>query len=261
GGNGGENDIGKPELAPVNVDKIYDGATLYAKPSIRGFETYAKLGYTYKNLRVSGSQTVVGYSESVIESITIYDPDGNDVTDEFRLVPGKVHVYYYEISMQSAYGNFMYGSADAANSVTITGGRLLGGHSYTVAFESHPVGTHSNTFEVTIKDSRGTDVTAQYKINKDYGTLNIFPNELTVTAASARKTYDGTALTSNNYTVTGKLAEGDKIAVCEVEGTQTNAGRSENAIVKFVIHNSRGEDVTSNYNVTMVPGTLTVTRK
>ena len=102
-----------------------------------------------------------------------------------------------------------------------------------------------------------TDVHHIYNVQKENGELQVKPMPLTVTAGSDSKVYDGTALTKNSYTST-KPAAGDTLASVTVTGNQTNAGSSENIAsgAKLV----RGDrDVTANYAIEYLPGTLTVT--
>ena len=81
---------------------------------------------------------------------------------------------------------------------------------------------------------------------------------ITITADDGNKTYDGTALSVNTWKVTsGSLAEGDTIESVSVEGSQTNAGTSDNVPSAVIIKN--GSDVvTDQYDITYVNGTLTV---
>ncbi len=82
---------------------------------------------------------------------------------------------------------------------------------------------------------------------------------LTITAESAEKAYDGSALTKNSYTAEG-LAEGDKVENITITGSQTVAGSSNNVPSAAKIVNAKGEDVTAAYDITYVNGTLTVTK-
>ena len=102
-----------------------------------------------------------------------------------------------------------------------------------------------------------TDVHHIYNVQKENGELQVKPMPLTVTAGSDSKVYDGTALTKNSYTSTDPAA-GDTLASVTVTGSQTNAGSSDNVAraAKLV----RGDrDVTANYAIEYLPGTLTVT--
>ena len=86
-------------------------------------------------------------------------------------------------------------------------------------------------------------------------TLKITPRPLTITAASDTKVYDGTALTSDAFTVVG-LASTD-VASATTNGSQTCVGESANTITSYQVMNG-SDDVTGNYTVTTVDGLLKV---
>ena len=109
-------------------------------------------------------------------------------------------------------------------------------------------------------------------VTTDTGTLSItpIPTEITITANSESKYYDGTPLTNNGYTYTPAdiLVDGDTL-VAEVVGTITEVGDSLNRIVDFRVFrnenfNRRGiasytKDVTDCYTFTLsVNGILSV---
>ena len=122
------------------------------------------------------------------------------------------------------------------------------------SFASVPtgVGTH------TITPSGGS--ADNYVFDYVEGTLTISKRSLEITAGSGSKTYDGTPLENNGYTVTGgSLVSGDSISSVTVIGSQTNAGSSDNIASDAVIMNGF-DDVTANYNITYVNGTLTVNK-
>ncbi len=102
-----------------------------------------------------------------------------------------------------------------------------------------------------------TDVHHIYNVQRENGELQVTPMPLTITAGSGSKVYDGTALTKDSYTSTDPAA-GDTLASVTVTGSQTDAGSSDNIAsgAKLV----RGDrDVTANYAIEYLPGTLTVT--
>ena len=102
-----------------------------------------------------------------------------------------------------------------------------------------------------------TDVHHIYNVQRENGELQVTPMPLTVTAGSDSKVYDGTALTKNSYTSTDPAA-GDTLASVTVTGSQTNAGSSDNVASGAKL--MRGDrDVTANYAIEYLPGTLTVT--
>ena len=111
----------------------------------------------------------------------------------------------------------------------------------------------------TTKDTSGNYVVT----NTVNGTLTISRKQLTITADSETKVYDGTPLTKNSYTHTD-LFEGDWIESVTVTGSQTNAGTSNNVPSAAVIKNSKNstdDDVTANYDIIYNNGTLEVTKR
>ena len=86
--------------------------------------------------------------------------------------------------------------------------------------------------------------------------------EITIKAADETKNYDGKALTNNEVKVTdGELLAGDKL-VATANGSATNVSDTKegnNPIAEGykIMHGT--EDVTANYAITTVDGTLTIT--
>ena len=150
------------------------------------------------------------------------------------------------------------------------------------------VGSKLNTFEsFRVENEAGRDVTANYTFGEPiYGTLEITARPLTITVADNTVTYDGQhhgkadpAYTVNQAAVdaAGKdngvglvnPAVGDKTQTHTLTGTDiaftaVNAGTYENQLnmvkdnVKIL---SGNQDVTGNYAITILPGTLTISQR
>ncbi len=114
-----------------------------------------------------------------------------------------------------------------------------------------PSATDAGTYYVWYK-ADGSDAAAQCV------TAAIARMPLTITADSAEKAYDGSPLTKDTYTYT-KPAEGDTMQSVTISGSQEHMGSSDNVPSAAVINNTSNEDVTANYDITYVNGTLTVT--
>ena len=108
----------------------------------------------------------------------------------------------------------------------------------------------------TTKDTSGNYVVTS-TVN---GTLTITRKQLTITADSETKVYDGTPLTKNSY-INTELLEGDRIESVTLTGSQTNVGTSDNVPSAAVIKNSANANVTANYDIIYTNGTLEVTKK
>ena len=97
------------------------------------------------------------------------------------------------------------------------------------------------------------------------GKLTINPRPITITADSASKVYDSEALTKNSYTYTQGTASDEEGLVAgqsitaAVTGSQTEIGVSDNVVSSAVIKDNE-TDVTGNYDISYVKGTLEVTK-
>ena len=132
--------------------------------------------------------------------------------------------------------------------ITVNGSRTDAGESFNTVDET--------TLKVTATD--GSDVTRNYILETDCGTLTVTPRGIKVSTGSAVKVYDGKPLTFDKWEITeGSLVEGHYAAVL-VTGSQTEIGESKN-FFEIDIHNENGDSVLKNYLVTKDEGTLKVT--
>ena len=155
------------------------------------------------------------------------------------------------------------GTTHTKNSYRITSGELADGDtigSVIVTGSQKYAGSSDNIpSAVVIKNSSDEDVTSNYNITYTNGTIEVTKKPLTITADSDTKEYDAIPLTKNSYTHT-ELVEGDSIESVTVTGSQTAVGEGANVPSAAVIKNG-DDDVTVNYDITYVNGTLKVTKK
>ncbi|MGI6164285.1 MAG: S-layer homology domain-containing protein, partial [Bacillota bacterium] len=103
---------------------------------------------------------------------------------------------------------------------------------------------------------------SNYNDRTGSGTVEITARPIEITAASDTKTYDGTALSNSDYSLTGgSLPEADRLMSVTVTGSQTAVGSSANVASLAVIMRGGEIDVTGNYDITFIDGTLTVTER
>ena len=129
---------------------------------------------------------------------------------------------------------------------TKTGKELVAGTDYSVTYSSDLV--NAGTVKVTVAGlgNYSGSFTKTYKITK---------RSVTLTSATVSKVYDGSALTNTSITVSGDgFVEGEG-AYYEVTGSQTVVGNSANSFEYKLNENT----LASNYNITKVVGTLTIT--
>ena len=243
-------------------DYLYDGK----EKLVEGYDAVSSNQlYTANDYSFSGSATVKGTNagsygmELVPEDFENTSPNFTNVT--FIIVDGKLNIAQRKVLMTSADGEKVYNGTPLTNStVTVTGDGFAKGEgaTYTVTGSQLDVGHSPNSF--TYELNEGT-LAANYIIETKDGELTIKPilTEITITAASDEKLYDGSELTNSKFTFTpGILIDGD-VLTAVVEGSQLNAGSSANVVKSHVV--MRGEtDVTANYRFAdYVDGKLTVT--
>jgi uncharacterized protein YnzC (UPF0291/DUF896 family) len=156
---------------------------------------------------VNGESSQVGWAKVYIDKVKIYDPDGNDVTSQFKIIRsvGKMQVYLYKITIRSGGATKVYDGTNLTNSnYSIESGALADpSHKIKVKCTGNITDVISvkNKFDVTITDGNGQDITSQYYVYKKYGTLEVVARDLHVTVNDARKKYDGIALESDSYSI------------------------------------------------------------
>ena len=252
-------------ILPNSFGKVYDGTALTASGAMYTFTTGILVNGDELIAEVYGSQLNVGSSANVVVSYKIVNGN-DDVTANYTIqcADGILEVYKRDVTIYAASDSKYYdGTALTNNGFSADGladGDEIAG--VTVVGSQTDVGMSSNiASNAVIKNSSSEDVTANYNIRYENGKLVVMKNEeaITITANSDSKEYDGTPLTNDGYTFTGKLADGDELVIV-VEGSQTFVGTSENKVVSYKV--MRGdEDVTANYTFDIVDGVLEVTRR
>ena len=262
-------------ITAASETKIYDGYEL----SNDGYSADGLAeGDSVKEIVVSGAQTDVNVSDdpdvdttpnNMVRDARIVNSAGEDVTENYTItyLPGTLKVTKKPITITAdnaekaydgtelttdGYTSTGLADGDVFDSVTVTGSQTQVGESSNIPSEARIVRPTESDAVVDVNDN--------YDITYANGTLTVTKSELAITADSAEKVYDGTALTKETYTVEG-LAEGDSIQNVTVTGSQTGAGESANVPTAATVVNSNGVDVSSCYSITYKNGTLEVTKK
>ena len=248
--------------------------TANSKTDVYSGQAVTDSGYTYigkladgdkLEVEVVGSQTDKGSSDNVVKSYKV-TRDGVDVTNNYTFgasQKGTLTVTPRPVTLTSGGGEKEYDGTPLTNStVTVGGSGFVAGEgaTYNVTGSQTDKGSSKNWFTYTLTEGTKAD---NYTITQEYGELVVTKNTsvINITAKSANKPYDGQALTETRYDFTQNvIAKGDELVVT-IEGSQTNAGHSENAIKSYKV--MRGDvDVTDFYTFGEIEnGTLTVTER
>ena len=177
------------------------------------------------------------------------------------VLSGVIDASSRKLVFASASKEAMYsGDALVCEEWTLVDGELKNGHKIKVVFSGAQtaVGQSENTYSVTILDSNGADVSKDYEIERKTGTLAVTPRAISLQSSSDTKEFDGTPLVSDDVTlVEGEYVEGHT-AVCTVTASRTDAGTEDNLFTTKILDEAEN-DVTANYTIESLYGTLTVT--
>ena len=255
------------EIKPADIEMLGDLDTVLTCDRIEGFEYYEAQGYRYE-VEISGEQRGYGKTQTSISDIRIYNAQNEDVTDHFKIKAkeGTLHVYFSELTYYSQGVTATYCGEIIRHKVVIEGeNSYYGDHTVKPSFLTSPkdVGTVANVFVMVITNDQGMEITDHYKINYEYGDIEIVHAEIAIKAQDAEKMYDGEALECPAYEfIVNNLAPEHYIddSLIKIVGSQTERGRSENIIEisSIVIRDWAGRDVTSNYKIKTYTGQLRV---
>ncbi len=252
--------------------------------------------YVYKGdtFAVTFTVTVTGSVTDVVDTVegnnvaalvSIEDADGVDRSGNYEVTieDGSLAITPRELTIVASdnlgnvYSGEPYGSDGYDTKQNLAEGHTV--ESVTLEGEETDAGFHFDAIvasEAKIVDANGENVTANYNIDYVSGDIEIKPYELTVTAASDEKPFDGTPLENDGYTIegmngaTGTTFAGSEIAAT-VEGSQTLVGESANEVTAVSIDGEptqldtlmpdEGKYDFGNFLVTVVDGTLEVTAR
>ena len=156
--------------------------------------------------------------------------------------------------------DFIYdGYAHGSDGWQLAEGKLRKGHTAKVKVtgSQRDVGTGKNAISVVIYDKNGNDITETYNIELREGNINVLPRPIEITTVSDEKIFDGYPLYNRNWDVSnGRVADGQYLDV-SLPAERTEIGVSKNAAI-VIIRDSNYEDVSENYDITVITGELTV---
>ena len=169
-----------------------------------------------------------------------------------------VSLVFTSVSQEKVYD----GTALVGEEWHLASGELKNGHtaSVTVTGNQTIVGSSENFLSVRILDANGADVTEDYDITCNTGTLTVTARPITISSATLEAEYNGAPIAVGEPEITaGELVAGD-VAEFQMIGEIIDAGEQDNLFATTII-NALGIDVTANYQITSVAGTVTVKGK
>ena len=279
-------DAKKLEIKAASGTKVYDGQALTAPAytvSYNGAELtkgtdgyYDANGIRFKlndDVAVIGSQTDAGVSDNKISGTqTIVYKDNGTTAATFKNVAwvnGSLEVTKRAVTLKSADLSKPYDGTALVNGGTALAkedGWVTGeGASYTFTGSQKAVGSSANAFSYTLNNNTKAD---NYNITKIEGTLTVTNREakyeITVEANGGSYKYDGTEKSVSGLKETTFTVEGSKYTVSGLtaEAKGTDAGSYPvNVTGTATVKDAAGNDVTAQFSVKTVNGTLTVAKR
>lgn len=239
---------------------VYDGNELTA-PKWKMEEGTLKDGHK-ASVKVSGRQNAVGESPNYL-TVTVFDENGADVTEYYNIEcrPGTLKVTERPLELVAGSASKEYdGKALKCEEFSVLSGSLSEGHEIKTAFSGEIVeaGAILNELSARVVDASGNDVTDNYAIRCIYGSLTVNKRQLTLKSDTKEKKYDGLTLTSESYSIIeGSVVDTHSISV-EASGRITGVGEVTNSF-SAAVYDAMGKDVSHNYDITYIFGTLRVT--
>ncbi len=257
-------------ITAASAEKEYDGTAL----TTNGFTTDGFVeGQGIASATIEGSQTVVGSSDSTVAANSWTAKEGTnlnnyEITTNNGTLTVKDRESKYVMNVVANSAEFTYDGAEhKAAGMTGTTYTNDKGVTFTVtgltaedavATDAGECG-HNIAGTAKVLDPDGNDVTAQFTVNTQNGKLTINKKPATIKAGSASKEYDGSALTTDEFTTSG-FVEGQGIATATIEGSQTVVGSSASTVKDGSWIAMDGTSL-NNYTITTQPGILTVTNR
>ena len=180
---------------------------------------------------------------------------GTKTTEEFVF-----NINKKPITLSSKYGYVIYGE-----DLELKGDFAYNDKAYAVGLTDTLVTLdniifNQNFSEIHIYDENDNDVTECYEFEVKESLINVLPKDITISIDDIEKEYDGLELKSDKYSITnGSLSDAD-ILHLEFNSSITTIGTIKNEPT-VRINKANGAEVTALYNITLIPGTLTIIPK
>ncbi|MDE5548525.1 MAG: hypothetical protein K2J30_05980, partial [Clostridia bacterium] len=259
-------------FAPKAAEYIYNGApltyeSLLDEASQKQLAAGDIIAVTSQIIAPNG-EVVTSPENAGVYTVKITDikiMNGNtDVTSlydwESGLRTAKIAVARRAITVQTASDSKEYDATPLVNA-NFTAENLAEGHTFVVEASASRKVVGSSFNEITaykIQTGGGEEVTDNYDVKIEAGTLEITPRAITIKTASAEKAYDGKPLSNELFTMNPSPISGHTFAVSRDLPEITEVGKILNEL-SVRATDEEGNPVTENYAVGYAYGDLEIT--
>ena len=249
-------------LKTADAEKVYDGTALTKDGVTVGGDGFVDgEGATYN---VTGTITNVGekpnaFTYKLKDNTKAKNYNITETPGTLKVTPitDKVTVTIKENDKNAKYDGKEH--TDSGYTVKSISNNLYSQDDFTFSGTAEVKGTDAGTYDMNVQATDFTNTSGNFtnvKFVVEDGQLIISKRDVTLTSGSDEKVYDGTPLTKDKVTVSGDGFVKGEGAEYNVTGSQTKAGSSDNEFTYILKDNTKKD----NYNITVVKGTLTVTK-
>lgn len=256
-------------ISTDSLSKVYDGIPLVADDTNWHLESGELLEGHRIDVSFLNQITDVGTVDNNIKA-TIYDKYGNDVTKHYNIevMEGKLDILPIEIEISTPGIYAVYDGKEhySYENSYISAGALLSGHYLKAVDYTKVVGVgekDKNIVSFNILDENDSNVSKNYKISYSFGVIDIIKREISIKTQDASKVFDNQPLLNIewNYIENSlSLVDGHTIHV-EKTTSITDAQTAMNCFIDIKIFDEHLNDVTRNYIINQVYGTLTIEKR
>lgn len=255
-------------VASENIEKEYDDETYVAQ---------GNSNYTLDGTLADGDLLKVNFTQVATQAgsydntfyTAIYNAEGENVSNNYNAknIFGTITIKPRLIEISTKSDDKVYDGTELKNTsdpeVSISTPLLIG-HTLYAVFNDGIVnaGEIQNYCSITIKNAQGRDVTRNYQITLNLGTLTIYKRELTLRASSYSKAEDGNPIVSNSWNiVNGDMADYEYLDVTVTPEFPLSTVGTVRNILTYQIVNTDGQILTqaqNNYDIKVLNGILSI---
>ena len=281
------NKVTVANIVPKDQTKVYDGTAalvndgskaddyelyIYIEDTWQQNSSYSVSGLSFAREESSKDIADVGTYTFTASGATVTGPNGALNAKYVFYDKGSLTITKRDVTIKAAdtevvyTSDKLYPSGVAALATTpLASGDSIDAES--VEYDKYSVRVSNQDIapkKVVIKNSAGKDVTANYNISFEAGSLKVTPMKITIAPADNTVSYDGKAHSITYKITSGSLGKNDSVVLTTNDVAHIDAGEYKNIkITGVAITNSLvNGDATSSYEITIdekASATLTIT--
>ena len=259
-------------ITPASLEAVYSGTAIdYDKTvyKLKGGEAHVKLQiFDSAGNLLDGNPVNAGtYTIQIVPDETTVISGETDVTKHYNITyaSSTITVNKRPVTIATQSDAKEYDGTPFVRNEVEADGLIEDLHTLETVFREDIIeaGIYRNSCSYSILDKDGNDVTPNYEIATEVGTLEIKVRTITVTTSDNEKVYDGTPFDATRYSIDkteGEALVSGHTAIPTYNYFDYKVGSYKNDI-SFKIEDNEGVDKSSNYAIEYEYGTLEISKR